>query len=112
MGKKKGKKPSRFLSVAQSGLTVTPLQPARLLCPWNSPGKNPEVGSHFLLQGIFPTQGSSPGLLSGRQILYHLMRKEWSEHCNNHNFPWERKREKKLSRFRPEERLNTGSLNP
>ena len=34
------------------------LQPARLLCPWNSTGKIPGVGCHFLLQGIFPTQGS------------------------------------------------------
>ena len=32
---------------------------ARLLCPWDSPGKNSGVGSHSLLQGIFPTQGSS-----------------------------------------------------
>ena len=38
------------------------LQPARLLCPWNSPGKNIGVGCHALLQGIFPTQGSNPGL--------------------------------------------------
>ena len=29
------------------------------LCPWNSPEKNTGVGSHFLLQGIFPTQGSN-----------------------------------------------------
>ena len=29
---------------------------ARLLCPWNSPVKNTEMGCHFLLQGIFPTQ--------------------------------------------------------
>ena len=36
-----------------------------------SPGKNTGVGSHFLLQGIFPTQGSNPHLLLGRQILYH-----------------------------------------
>ena len=40
------------------------LQPAKLLCPWDSPGKNTGLGSHFLLQGIFPTQGSSPCLLS------------------------------------------------
>ena len=33
------------------------LQPARLLCPWNLPGKNTGMGCHFLLQGIFPTQG-------------------------------------------------------
>ena len=38
------------------------LQPTRLLCPWNSPGKNTGVGCHSLLQGIFPTQGSNPGL--------------------------------------------------
>ena len=36
---------------------------ARLLCPWNSPGKDTGVGCHFLLQGIFPTQGSKPCLL-------------------------------------------------
>ena len=32
-------------------------------CPWDFPGKNTGVGCHFLLQGIFPTQGSNPGLL-------------------------------------------------
>ena len=46
------------------------LQPARLLCPWDSPGKNTGVGCHFPLQGIFPTQGSNPGLLHCRLILY------------------------------------------
>ena len=35
----------------------------RLLCPWDSPGKNTRVGCHFLLQGIFPTQGLNPRLL-------------------------------------------------
>ena len=40
------------------------LHPARLLCPWDSPGKNNGVGSHLLLEGIFPTQGSNPRLLS------------------------------------------------
>ena len=39
-------------------------------CPWNSPGKNTGVGSHVLLQGIFLIQGSNPGLLHCRQILY------------------------------------------
>ena len=48
------------------------LQPTRLLCPWNSPGQNTEVSSLPLLQGIFPTQGSMPGLLHCRRILYHL----------------------------------------
>ena len=40
-----------------------PMQPTRLLCPWDSPGKNTGVGYHFLLQGIFPTQGSNLSLL-------------------------------------------------
>ena len=48
------------------------LQPTRLLCPWNSPGKNTGVGSHSLLQGIFLTQGLNVGLPHCRQILYHL----------------------------------------
>ena len=48
------------------------LQPTRLLCPWDSPGKNTGVGCHSLLQGIFPTQESNLGLLHCRQIPYHL----------------------------------------
>ena len=44
----------------------------KLLCPWNSPGENTGVGCHFLLQGIFPTQGLNLGLPHCRQILYHL----------------------------------------
>ena len=47
------------------------VQPATLLCPWNSPGKNAEVGSHSLLQGIFLTQGLNPGLLCCRQSFQH-----------------------------------------
>ena len=39
------------------------LQPTRLLCSWDSSGKNAGVGCHALLQGIFLTQGSNPGLL-------------------------------------------------
>jgi len=34
--------------------------------------KNTGVGSHSLLQEIFPTQGSNPGFLHCRKILYHL----------------------------------------
>ena len=48
------------------------LQPARLLCPWDFPGKNTGVSCHFLLQGIFLTQGLNLGLLHCRQTLYHL----------------------------------------
>ena len=39
------------------------LQPARLLCPWDSLGRNTGVGCHALLQGIFLAQGSNPSLL-------------------------------------------------
>ena len=41
-----------------------------LYCPWNSSGQNIGVGSVSLLQGIFPTQQSNPGLPHCRQILY------------------------------------------
>ena len=41
----------------------------------NSPGKNTGVGSLSFLQGIFPTQGSNPGLLQCRRILYQLSHK-------------------------------------
>ena len=43
-----------------------------LYSPWNSPGQNTGVGSFSLLQGLFPTQGSNPGLLHCRRILYQL----------------------------------------
>ena len=46
--------------------------PLRLLCPWDSPGKDTGVGCHFLLQGIFPTQEPNLGLLHCRQILSQL----------------------------------------
>ena len=51
--------------VAQLCSTLQPhgLQSARLLCSWRFLDKNPGVGSHSLLQGIFQTQGSKPGLL-------------------------------------------------
>ena len=51
------------------------LRPHELYSPWNSPGQNTGVGSLSLLQGIFPTQGSNPGLLHCRRILYQLSHK-------------------------------------
>ena len=48
------------------------LQPHGLYIPWNSPGQNTGVGSLSLLQGIFPTQGSNPGLLHCGLIIYQL----------------------------------------
>ena len=49
------------------GVTCT-----RLLHPWDFLGKGTGVVCHFLLQGIFLTQGSNPGLLHCRQMLYRL----------------------------------------
>ena len=46
------------------------LQPARLLCPCDFPGKNTGMGCHSLLQEIVPTQGSNPHLLHCRWFLY------------------------------------------
>ena len=69
---KKQRRPSE-VKVAQSRPTLCdPMD-----YPWNSPGQNPGVGSLSLLQGIFPTQGSNPGLHHGRQILYQLIH-QWS----------------------------------
>ena len=48
------------------------LRPHGIYSPQNSPGQNTGVGSLSLLQGIFPTQGSNPGLLHCRRILYQL----------------------------------------
>ena len=45
-------------------------QPDGLYSPQNSPGQNIGVSSLFLLQGIFPTKGSKPGLPQCREILY------------------------------------------
>ena len=58
---------SRLTLLRPHGLSCT-----RLLCPWDFPGKNTGVGCHFLLHGIFLTQGSNPGLLHCRWILYCL----------------------------------------
>ena len=48
------------------------LQPHGLYSLWNSPGQNTRVGSLSLLQGIFPTLGSNPGLPHCEQILSQL----------------------------------------
>ena len=51
-------------SVVSSSLPPHGLELTRPLCPWDSPGTNTGVGCHFLLQGIFPTQGSNQNLMS------------------------------------------------
>ena len=65
---------SEVKSLSRVWLFATPWTVAHqaLLSPWDFPGMNTRVGFRFLLQGIFPTQGSNPGLLHCRQIPYHL----------------------------------------
>ena len=48
------------------------LRPHELYSPWHSPGQNTGVSSLSLLQGLFSTQGSNPGLPHCRWILYQL----------------------------------------
>ena len=60
---------SESRSVTSDSLQPHGLYTARLLCPWDSPGKNTGVGCYFLLQGIFPTQELNTGLLHCRRIL-------------------------------------------
>ena len=59
-------------SVLSGSLQPHGLQPTRILCPWDFPGKTTGVSCHFLLQGILPTQGLNPGLQHCRQIIYQL----------------------------------------
>ena len=55
-------------SVVSNSVRPHGMWPAKLFCPWDSPGKNTEVGSHSLLQGLFLTQGLKLGLtlIAGR----------------------------------------------
>ena len=58
------------VKVTRSCLTLC--NPMDIYSQWNSSGQNTGVGSHSLLQGIFPTQGSNPALSHCREILYQL----------------------------------------
>ena len=72
------------------------LWPHELHSPWNSPGQNTGVDSLFLLQGIFPTQGSNPGLPHCRVFLYQLSHKgsprllEWVAYPFSSGSSWPR----------------------
>ena len=52
------------LSLQSCLILCNPMDPAKLLCPWDSPGKNTGVGCHALLHRIFLPQGSNPHLTS------------------------------------------------
>ena len=73
--------PSAWKCLAKGKVKVKAAHSCLTLCdpmeysPWNSPGQNTAVGSCSLLQWIFPTQASNPGLPHCRQILYKLSHK-------------------------------------
>ena len=84
-------------SESESHLVVSDsLRPHELYSPWNSPDQNNGVGSLSLLQGIFPTQGSNPGLPHCRRILYQLSHKgsprmlEWVAYPFSSGSSWPR----------------------
>ena len=77
----KAEEESGSRSVVSSSLRPHGLWLGRLLCSWNSPGKNTGVGCHALLQGIFPTQGSNPGFPHCRWILYQLSHQGSQIYC-------------------------------
>ena len=66
-----------------------PMEPTRLLCPWDFPGNSTGVDCHFLFQGIFPTQGLNLGPLHCRQMLYRL------SHQGIFDLPWKPKASQK-----------------
>ena len=82
-------------SVAFDSLRPYVLSSTRLLCPWDSPGKNTGVGCRAVLQGIFPTQALKPGVPRCRQMLSHwatLLREvliaPWDLKWPLHGFTW------------------------
>ena len=73
---------------------ITPLcptlcDPVDCISPWNSPGQDTGGGNLSLLQGIFPTHGSNPGLLHCRQILYQLSHKGSPRILEWVAYPWQ-----------------------
>ena len=96
------------VQVMSASLQPHGVQPARLLCPWNFPGKNTGVGCHFLLQGVFPTQGSSPHLLSLLHWwedflpLHHLgnLNPNWPKNKTKHTDPHNRNNYKGKNGFK------------
>ena len=90
--------PVLLLAGSQSCPTLQPqrLQPTRLLCPWDSLDQSTGVGCHALLQRVFPTQGSNPGLLHCRWILYRLSHQgsprllEWVAYLLSRGSSWPR----------------------
>ena len=87
-----------ILKVKSHSVVSNSLLPCGLYSPWNSLGQNTGVGSLSLLQRIFPTQESNPGLPHCRQILYQLSHKgsprilEWIIYPFSSGSSWPRNR--------------------
>ena len=85
-----------FFESRSCSVVSNSLQPHGLYSSWNSPGQNTGVSSCSLLQGIFPTQGSNPGLPHCRQILYQLSHQgsprilEWAAMPSSRGSSWPR----------------------
>ena len=75
---------SQLLSFVQLLCNPPGLQPSRLLCPWDFPGKTTGVGCHFLLQGIFLNQGSNTYLFLWK-VLRHQGSPGLSQGCGIEN---------------------------
>ena len=78
-------------SVVPDSLWPHGLQPSRLLCSWDFPGKDTGVGSPSFLQGIFPAQESNLGLPHCRWIFYQL---------SHEGSPWDHHRCSKFGGFK------------
>ena len=77
------------------------LQPARLLCPWNSPDKDTGVDCHSLLQGIFLTQGSNPHLIMSPALVggFFTFCVTWkAPNWLNSNTKWKFKKKKRIKK--------------
>ena len=73
----RGKPPDRYCAMlSHSVVSDSSETPARILCPRGFSRQEYGVGCHALLQGILLAQGSNPGLLHCRWILYHLSLRE------------------------------------
>ena len=91
----------KYLRCAQSCLTLcAPMDcsPPGSSVHGDSPGNSTGVGGHAFLQGIFPTQGSNPGLSHYRRILYRLSHQgrprilEWVTYSFSRGSSWPRNR--------------------
>ena len=76
--------------------SLGPHRPARFLCPWNSPGKNPGVGCHFLSRGSSWRRDRTRAFCISRWVLSHLSHRgspqnlgqleRWGKHTRNRRF--------------------------